>query len=216
MKIVCISDTHNCRPPVPPGDILIHAGDLTMDGSPHQLESAIAWLKKQPHTHKIIIAGNHDRCLQSHTWTKHLFNDNNMHYLQDSMAELEGLRIWGSPWTLQFFDWAFMKTESQLEDLYAAIPPCDILITHGPPFGILDQVPRGDGTFRPNCGSKATLALSQRLKPKLHIFGHIHEGHGVVDQDGIKYINASYCNHDLTGPLAANDPIEIDLEASDI
>lgn len=211
MKIVCISDTHGCMPPTPPGDLLIHAGDLTMKGTPRQLEAAIEWLKAQPQKHKIVIAGNHDFCLQEGRWARFHFGPS-ITYLQDSMAEVEGLRIWGSPWTLRFYDWAFMKNEMALAELYAAVPPCDILITHGPPFGILDEVPRGGGVFRENVGATATLELVHRIKPKLHVFGHIHEGHGIIKYDDLPttFVNASYCTG-IVAAVGAHDPIEVEL-----
>lgn len=181
-----------------------------MAGSSRELKLQIDWLKDQPAKHKIAIAGNHDFCLEQEPFARFMFGQS-ITYLQDSSTTVEGLRIWGSPWTMRFGDWAFGKTEEQLEALYSAVPPCDILITHGPPFGILDQMIRGGGVFRPNIGSRSTLALVERLKPKLHVFGHIHEAHGSVVCDGTTFINAAYCNHDDTGPKAANDVIEVEL-----
>lgn len=210
MKIVCISDTHGCRPPLPVCDILIHAGDLTTTGSPHQLDSAIAWLKDQPAKHKVVIAGNHDFVLQEHQWSRFLFGS--MHYLQDQLLEIEGLRIWGSPWSLKFGDWAFGKTDEELEQLYSAIPPCDILVTHGPPLGILDQGYQNGGRFRPHFGSPALHRLVKRLKPRLHVFGHIHEEGGLQrEEDGTLFVNAAYCPGLIGGESRDNNCI-IELE----
>jgi hypothetical protein len=112
------------------------------------------------------------------------------HYLEDSGIEIAGVKFWGSPWQPEFYDWAFNLPRGQaLADKWALIPDdIDVLITHGPPLGILDQVITGD-----HVGCADLLEAVQLIKPKVHIFGHIHEGYGRIEQNGTVFINASVC-----------------------
>ncbi|WP_144821160.1 metallophosphatase domain-containing protein [Marinobacter piscensis] len=209
MRIVCISDTHSMhrQVDVPDGDLLIHAGDSLGTGSLRELEDLDQWFAELPHANKILIAGNHDWCFEddpeeARSRVRHA------HYLEDSAIELEGLTFWGSPWTPVFFNWAFnLKRGKPLAKRWAKIPEAtDILITHGPPAGILDRVDTQKGTLRPGCEDLA--AKVETLELKLHIFGHIHEGHGQEIIDDCRYINASTCNGQFK-PL--NPPIVVDL-----
>ncbi len=115
-----------------------------------------------------------------------------------------GTRVWGSPFTPEFMDWAFMGTPEILSAIWAKIPKnLDILITHGPPFGILDRTTRGV-----NAGCPKLLEVVQIQTPRIHVFGHIHEGYGMREKDGTVFVNASLCNanYDLV-----NKPVTIDL-----
>src|SRR5690554_271138 len=115
MKIVCISDTHSLHrriPEIPDGDILIHAGDSLGQGTQENLADLNDWLGTLPHRRKIVIAGNHDWVFQE---APELARETLTHaiYLEESGVELEGLQFWGSPWTPQFLDWAFMLERGQ-------------------------------------------------------------------------------------------------------
>src|SRR6478672_4215138 len=110
MKIVCLSDTHNCNEKieVPGGDILIHAGDATINGTESEVEEFLAWFSRLPHRHKIFVAGNHDWLYEKNNRFARLLTANfNINYLQDFSTEIEGLKIYGSPWQPRYFDWAF-------------------------------------------------------------------------------------------------------------
>jgi len=196
-KIVCLSDTHNCNEKivVPDGDILIHAGDATIRGTEMEVEQFLRWYSALPHKHKIFVAGNHDWLYETNNRFARLLTANfKITYLQDSFTEIEGLKIYGSPWQPRFFDWAFnLMRGAELAEKWKLIPSdADILITHGPPFGILDEVPRK--YWIENTGCEELRKKVEEIRPKAHIFGHIHCGYGQTEQFGVKFINASNCD----------------------
>jgi Icc-related predicted phosphoesterase len=206
MRIVLISDTHGLHTElqVPDGDILIHAGDICMTGGIPEVSNFNIWLGTLPHRHKIIIAGNHDFSFEKEARAsrKELTNGR---YLQDSFVMCEGLKIYGSPWQPWFYDWAFnLERGAEIKKKWDLIPEdVDILVTHGPPFGILDTASDGQSV-----GCKDLLERVAMIKPKIHAFGHIHPAYGEVEKDGIKFANCSVCNADYK---AINSPIIIDL-----
>ena len=188
MRIVCVSDTHGRHrlTTVPDGDILVHAGDLTGDGSLEDVEEFDRWLGTLPHPHKVVICGNHDWCFQNQP-AEARARITHATYLEDSGCEIAGLKFYGSPWTLLFFDWAFMLSEPELAEKWAAIPPgLDVLVTHGPAHGILDMTNRGE-----HAGSVTLADCMRAVAPRLHVFGHIHEAAGRTDLDGTTHLNAS-------------------------
>jgi Icc-related predicted phosphoesterase len=196
MKIVCISDTHNCNEKinVPDGDILIHAGDATTVGNFEQIQEFGTWFGSLPHKHKIFIAGNHDWLFETNNSFARTLLSSNITYLQDSAVEIEGFKIYGSPWQPRFFDWAFnLNRGAELAEKWKLIPnDTDILITHGPPNGILDEVERQYWTE--NTGCEELRKRVEIVKPKLHVFGHIHCGYGEKEEFGVKFVNASTCD----------------------
>ena len=191
MRVVCISDTHGLhnQVSVPDGDLLIHAGDLSRSGKEDDVRAFDRWLGTLPHPHKVVIAGNHDFGFEqepdARSWITQAL------YLQDEEVTLGGLRIWGSPWQPWFFDWAFnLHRGEPLRKVWAQIPVgIDVLVTHGPPRGILDTTSRGEAV-----GCDDLLEAVQRIRPRLHLFGHIHEAYGQVTQGGTTFVNASVCN----------------------
>jgi Icc-related predicted phosphoesterase len=188
MRIVCVSDTHGWHnlTRVPDGDILIHSGDLTRHGSLEDVEDFDRWLGSLPHAHKVVICGNHDWCFQD-TPEEARARITNAIYLQDASCELAGLHIFGSPWTPSFGDWAFMLHDTQLAEKWAAIPDSlDVLITHGPPQGVRDLTNRNDFA-----GSRTLLNRVLEVKPRMHVFGHIHEAVGRTDIGDTLFVNAS-------------------------
>lgn len=191
MKLVCISDTHNQHHliDVPHGDVLIHAGDLTGRGRIHEVEEAVEWLLDQPHRYKIIVAGNHDWLFQRQPQLARGLVSK-LIYLEDSGCELEGLHFWGSPWQPWFCDWAFnLSTQAELQERWNLIPHnTDVLITHSPPFGILDAVDHK------SVGCQALRETVELIRPRLHVFGHIHEGYGLHRQGRTLFVNASSCD----------------------
>ncbi|MCU0389773.1 MAG: metallophosphatase domain-containing protein [Thermoflexibacter sp.] len=189
MKIVCISDTHGLHEQVsiPEGDILLHAGDISKRGKEHEVVNFNHWLATLPHPHKVMIAGNHDFIFeQNPTLAQSLIT--NAIYLNDSMIEINGLKIWGSPISPWFHDWAFnRKRGNEIKKHWDLIPAeIDILITHGPPFGILDYTASGRTV---GCEELAKTII--KIKPKIHLFGHIHESYGIVEVNQTTFINAS-------------------------
>lgn len=209
MRLVCISDTHSMhrQVEVPDGDILIHAGDCLGVGTLEELEDLDNWFSEQPHRHKILIAGNHDWCLQDEPADAEALI-RNATYLRDSGVEIEGLKFWGSPWTPVFFDWAFnLARGPAIAERWAKIPAdTDVLITHGPPAGILDQVITANDSQSVGCDDLANEL--KRLSVKMHVFGHIHESYGQRRLDDCLFVNASTCNGSFR-PL--NPPVVVDI-----
>jgi predicted phosphodiesterase len=191
MRIVCISDTHGLhdRLAVPEGDILVHAGDLSVRGERNEIESFDRWLGTLPHAHKVLIAGNHDFAFQDEPAARSWIT--NALYLQDEEATVAGLRFYGSPWQPRFFDWAFnLSRGAELRAVWDKIPSgIDVLVTHGPPAGVLDQT---DDGRRVGCAD--LLEAVQRVAPRLHVFGHIHEAHGERAEGRTLFVNACSCD----------------------
>lgn len=201
-RIVCISDTHNANGQidVPDGDILIHSGDATITGTLQEIKLFNEWFASLPHTYKIFVAGNHDWLFEQDREAAEGSLDLGIIYLQDSSVKIEGLKIYGSPWQPRFFDWAFnLNRGPEMAEKWMRIPEdADILITHGPPHGILDAVPTRFGIENAGCeelcGRVETLAARGLLK--LHVFGHIHCGHGEAEHFGVRFVNASTCDEE--------------------
>jgi Icc-related predicted phosphoesterase len=210
-RIVAISDTHSRHQQfkdIPDGDILIHAGDATVRGDVQEVVEFNHWLGTLPHKHKIFVAGNHDFLFERAPELARTLITNAI-YLRDSFRIVEGLKIYGSPWQPRFFDWAFnLDRGPELRRKWEMIPDdTDVLITHGPPKGILDLVAdRWTGTYEA-VGCEELLPIVQRIRPRVHIFGHIHAGYGQVEQGGTTFINASSCNEAYK---IVNAPIVLD------
>lgn len=193
VTIVCISDTHDhVLPTVPGGDVLIHAGDLTSKGTIEQVRAQLDWLKSLPHRHKIVVAGNHDRCLDDRLRAEQSSEPGggklscesrpiewaDITYLSDSstivqLADGRALHVYGNPHTPRFGDFAFQYDPKS--DYWAGRIPAeaDIVVTHGPPLCHLDT-----NAYGGHVGCKSLLKDLQRVKPKVAIHGHIHEAHG--------------------------------------
>lgn len=202
---MCISDTHEEYPnlSVPDGDLLVHAGDSSIGGSPEEIMRLNEWLGEQPHRYKVIIAGNHDFVFESSPALARSFITNAI-YLENDEVMVGGLRIWGSPVTPWFYDWAFNRRDEALKRCWAAVPTgVDVLITHGPPYGILDKTIAGE-----HVGCKHLARELERIAPRLHVFGHIHEAHGRLERGGVTYVNASNLDE---GYRLAYAPIVVDL-----
>lgn len=210
MKIVAISDTHTFedRITIPDGDMLIHAGDFTISGTFEEVKQFALWLEKQPHKHKIVVAGNHDWLFQKdpHLARSLIHGIGHAYYLQDGHVEIEGIRFYGSPWQPRFGDWAFnLDRGEQIRRKWDLIKPCDVLITHGPPWGIQDYIlPNSQ-----HLGCEDLRDAVKRVKPKVHIFGHIHGGYGEYFSGRTRFVNASICDEAYQ---TSNAPIVFDLE----
>lgn len=207
MKLVFISDTHRWHRSLdmPEGDILFHTGDFTDWGSFTDIRDFGDWLRGLPYKHKVVIAGNHDVKFETvpEMCKSCLLQKKNIHYLENQTIELEGLKIFGSPYTPKFggaFQLGYLSGEfADYKFWKSQIPDkVDILLTHGPPFGILDEINRTvyhDYTEKENCGSQGLLKRVLEVKPKIHAFGHIHESYGMIKQRyGITFINAAMLN----------------------
>lgn len=205
MRIVCLSDTHNQEIETPDGDILIHAGDATVHGTHEEILEFNRWFAALPHKRKIFVAGNHDWLFETNPVMARALLDKSIVYLQDRAIEIAGLKFYGSPWQPRFYDWAFnLNRGREIAEKWEMIPSgVDILITHGPPYGILDRTAYGD-----NAGCEELMKKVAELRPKAHIFGHIHEGYGMNEEFGVTFINASNCNESY---FPVNPPIVFEI-----
>lgn len=212
MRLCVISDTHGFHRDIkniPDGDVLIHCGDISNVGEQRTVEDFVEWLKELPHHHKIFIAGNHDKSFQliktlpgtgyKPSWLDYLLgdllaNDYGIHYLEDDVVEIEGITFYGSPYTPDFYPemWVFNKPRGkEIRDVWKKINVhTDVLITHGPPFGILDKTTTGQNV---GCADLATMV--DLVRPRCHFFGHIHErGGSITSLRNVLYGNASLLN----------------------
>lgn len=181
MKIWHISDTHNAHEGliVPQCDMVIFSGDSSNPSNPYNNEPEvrrfITWFDSLPIKHKIYVAGNHDTSIEKGLVTKHNFRDLGIHYLENDFVIIEGLTIWGSPVTPTFgVGWSFNRDRSKIYKTWEHIPEyTDILVTHGPPKGILDKSFNRENVLE-MCGDSALLKRVMKLSLKAHLFGHIH------------------------------------------
>lgn len=206
---------------LPDGDILIHTGDFTKKGSYFDIRDFLNWFVAQPHVYKIFIAGNHEIGLDRgpmreskldliKTFVK---SNNNLFYLENSGINVCDLEIWGSPASPFFYNWSFnYHRGEEIANIWKNVPnTVNILMTHGPPLGILDSVP-SERVLDPSekVGCEDLLNRVKQLKQlKLHAFGHIHTGHGVLIQDNVTFVNAAICGD--RGHIVEYEPTVIEL-----
>lgn len=187
----CIADTHNFKPELPGGDLLLIAGDGTMRGSKQEVKAFVSWLETLKYDKIIYIAGNHDVAIESY-----FSQDPRIEYLMHSSTVFEGWRIHGMPFSLFFEELnpavaAFTVSEKSMAAFCEEIPKdTEILLIHGPPLGILDSI------GEEQVGSEALLnaVMDRQALPHLKyvIFGHIHEQGECVDYvNDIAFVNCS-------------------------
>jgi Icc-related predicted phosphoesterase len=189
LRLVLLSDTHQLHREVdvPDGDVFIHAGDFTMfSESMKAVVDFNDWLGELPHRYKIVVPGNHEFFLEADPSERFMLD--NAIVLINEGIEIEGVRIWGSPVTPLYGEAFGLSFAKDRKRLYAQIPrDIDVLITHGPPFGILDTAPVS-GLHE---GCRELLRAVTRLRPKLHVFGHIHTAYGIFRTEHTRFVNAS-------------------------
>lgn len=217
LKIVAISDTHNRHRELKElkrlnldgdlvndasGDIIFHTGDATNEGGLSEVESFLEWFGSLDFKHKVFVPGNHDWLFERNPQLgRELCEKHGVTLLMHESVEIEGVKIFGSPWTPRFFDWAFNACRTLTEatstgrpwlfDLWEQIPAdTNILLTHGPAYGILDATPRGELV-----GCEWLLNKIREIKPDIHICGHIHlYGNHQRHFEGTSYYNAATCD----------------------
>jgi len=218
MKITFISDTHTKHKQVtdllPGGDLLIHAGDFTSMGYKHEIQQFFKWFSGlNNYTHKIVVAGNHDLMFEDDPkQAKEIISVYpNATYLQDDL-ELIGddystaVKVYGSPWQPEFYNWAFNLPRMgwELQQKWDDIPVgVDILVTHGPAWGHLDTVV-GQNM---HLGCELLANRINIVKPKIHVFGHIHTGYGYKFDNGTHYFNAAVLNEQY---IFTQKPLTVD------
>lgn len=207
--ITAISDTHNkhkeLTKDLPGGDLLLCSGDVSSMGYLHEIKNFCKWAANQDYEEVIFIAGNHDFGFQdTYEDAVEIINNYGLTYLQDDLylfgnnhIYLEMIKIYGSPWQPEFYNWAFNlpKNDIELEQKWNNIPvDTDILLTHGPAFGYLDSIVNRVG----NLGCELLRQRIDKFPPKIHIFGHIHGGAGYMYNGKTHFINASVLNEHYT------------------
>jgi len=213
-KFVFISDTHSKHSEIslPPGDVLIHCGDMTNRGGLIELYNFTAWMKKQQFKHKIVIAGNHDFCFENQNKEEALvtMKQFDITYLENSSVIVEGFKIYGSPASPFFYNWAFNYQRGfEIAKIWKMIPDdTEILCTHGPPRGILDVVNDGFGEIHVGCDD-LNDRINQLNKLQISAFGHIHnQERQILRRNKITYINAAIVNN---RHQVIKSPVEIEL-----
>lgn len=228
-RFVCFSDTHGLHDSIkhrPEADVLLHAGDFTDFGELEVVQSFSQWLKAYPASHKVVIAGNHDITFHELTYqhsqgfrdktqkaraktcrqVRYALLSSGCTYLEDSIIDLLGYQIYGSPWSPAKYssNWAFgLPSGKDLREVWDRIPAeTDILVSHTPPYGIRDTV----GNLPKGCGSLRQAV--NRLSIPVSVFGHIHEGYGVEQDEHTMFVNASTCT---VAHTPANPPIVFDM-----
>lgn len=208
MKFVIISDTHgqhkNLR--LPKGDVLIHAGDVSMHGEEKEIIDFLSWFSECDFKFKIFISGNHDFFFER--TPKNIVEKiipENIIYLCDSGVEIEKIKIWGSPITPWFFNLAFNSYRGESISKHWQLIPSDtdILITHGPVFCKLDKTTNGQ-----NVGCQDLSRIIGEINPRIHVCGHIHEAYGQVNTPQTKFFNASVLDKNYR---LKNVPLTFDL-----
>lgn len=192
MKIIAISDSHGLHNQLdlPEGDVLIHAGDVSRSGTIGQLQEFNRWLGTLSFSNIILSPGNHDLVFERNiTLAREIMT--NCHVLLDEEIVIDGIKFYGSPWQPFFYNWSFnLPRGKELADKWERIPDdTDVLITHGPPLGINDINFEGE-----RCGCEDLLKRINVVRPKIHIFGHIHHGYGKVEISGVTFANVSVCD----------------------
>ncbi|AKV04218.1 hypothetical protein AKJ09_10881 [Labilithrix luteola] len=186
-RIVALADTHLYHEGlvVPDGDVLVHAGDMLQHGSLDELVRAAKFLGALPHRTKIVVAGNHEVCLEKRaSEARAILEEHGLVYLEDSAATVDGLVFYGSPWTPKFRIWAFgAQRGEEMASKWRKMPDqVDVLVTHGPPLGYGDTVHWAGRTRRVGCPDLRTRV--SEVKPRLHVFGHIHQDPGQWQSEG--------------------------------
>lgn len=191
MKILHLSDTHSFHGLLPMSrfegiDVVIHSGDCSNYKDHYknkvEVEDFIYWYSKVPVAIKIYVAGNHDTSIDKRLISRENFTDNGIIYLENEGITIDGINFWGSPYTPSFNDWAFMKARHKLHSVWENIPDdTDVLITHGPPKGILDLSTDAKHNLE-MCGCSALRKRVEKMNLKAMCFGHIHNSEGITNQ----------------------------------
>ncbi|MEZ5329862.1 MAG: metallophosphatase domain-containing protein [Verrucomicrobiales bacterium] len=188
MASLCIvADTHRKHREltIPECDILIHCGDFCSfeQEDKKTLDDVDVWFAEAPAKRVVCVGGNHDFLLQ-----RREFRFSQATFLEDSLVEIDGLSIYGSPWCPDLSGFAYYATEDQLIERWRKIPSgIDILITHTPPYGVLDVPTSGNV----HLGCPHLHDELRRIQPRLHVFGHVHASHGVQTEGVTRFVNAA-------------------------
>jgi Icc-related predicted phosphoesterase len=210
MRLTFISDTHlkHEQLVVPPSELLVHAGDFSRTGTRDETLRFLDWFARFP-AEKLLIGGNWDRFAEQEPEAMQAAcAERGIHWLVHQAATIAGLRVFGSPWTPRFRNMAWNADATQLEQHWQAVPEgLDLLVTHGPPKGILDRMILGA-----HVGDPALRTHTLRARPRVHVFGHIHEAHGRQRLDGTGTLFLNVASSRLPFPFGVRAPVLLDWE----
>ncbi len=220
MLVCLISDTHIFQRnlEIPECDLLLHSGDFTLNGGLTQTEKFAIWFAEQPARYKVVIPGNHDYLAEREPdRVRAIIENDNTRLLIGESTEVLGLKIYGSPWTPWFMNWAynFNKNDdgTQAQAHWDKIPDdTDILLTHGPPYKKHDRVNQPRHGEDPHVGCKQLLDRVLQVKPILSLFGHIHEGYGTSSNRDTYFCNASMWKHWERPGKHLQEPVLISID----
>ena len=222
-RFACLADTHgsfNLIKPewIFPSDFLLIAGDITNYGQQSQVEACVNWALDFPTQHRIIIAGNHDLSLDKERYesftrkpentdideTRKLLDTSGITYLNHQAITIDGIHFFGSPYSMEFGQWAFPILSDQCDHFWDDVPlNTDVFLTHGPPYGILDL----SQYSQQKTGCPSLLNKINQIKPKLSVFGHLHEAYGYFKTKDTLFINCSLMNmkYQMVNPIVYVD-----------
>lgn len=216
MRVVMTSDTHNLHNrvgtqsdtigSVPEGDVLVHCGDATMGGRRREIDEFAGWFLGLPHKRKVFVPGNHDWYFQKTLPRRAQWVDDlpGVDILIDDAVTIDGLKFWGSPYQPEFMGWAFNVNAASRRHHFSKMPhDLDVLVTHCPPEGILDEVPDGM-----NVGCPELARAVMERTPKVHCFGHVHHSYGARTLGPTRFFNCAMANERYA---LANSPHVVDL-----
>ena len=221
MKIWHISDTHTYHDllQVPKGiDMVIFSGDCTLLTDLYDNETEVrkflTWFYSLNIKYKIFVAGNHEYAIEKGLIDKETFNDLGIIYLENDYVIVEGIKIWGSPFTPTFGNWHFMKARDKISRVWEHIPDdTDIIVVHGPPKGILDFSYNKNGDLE-RCGCSALMKRVIKIQPKMCLFGHIHNCKDIINAGVLQlskydtiFSNGSVVTDGKFGTLSSNGNI---------
>lgn len=217
-RLVCISDTHNQHfdLDLPSGDVLVHSGDFTNLGRLESILAFMNWMEAQDFEHKILICGNHELEVSGQTeYMEHVAESFGIELIHNRVIEINGVSFYGEPRSQEFFDWGWMYARGYAATkVWDKLPSVDVLVTHGPPYGIADNVPRRMDTYTGKLSENAGCPelrkrLEYQTKIPLVVCGHIHEGYGIHQTTfGTTVVNAAIMDRQYR---PVNKPIVIDF-----
>lgn len=224
MLLVAISDTHGAHHDIdlPYGDILVHCGDFSNTGSPREIDSFSQWFGSQPHPIKLLVWGNHDLTLDrpfyDANWKrfhkqkypplpKNYWKDRGITTLTNEIVVVNGIKFWGHPALrpeYNYWAWEFDSWKDSDDTMYGIPRDVDVVITHSPPYGVLDRNLSGE-----HIGNEELLVhIHDRVRPRICIFGHVHNPGSVRDDNGTRYYNVSMVDENLN---IAHEPLVLEI-----
>lgn len=217
MNITFISDTHSLHDSIDMplnGDVICHCGDLSNIGTAREVDNFMRWYSELDPPYKILIAGNHDISAEKARDRFLKSIPDNIIYLENNPVEINGVKFWGSPVTPEFgIGWAFNRKRGEdIKQIWDDIPDdTDVLLTHGPPYGVGDGIIMADVGEDPHKGCEELMTRVDKVRPKIHAFGHIHEARSIYHdpEKDVAFLNCSIVSRFMK---VVNNPIKVNID----